>query len=398
MEPRSVKKPIYLDNNSTTQVDPRVFEKMIPYFTEHFGNASSKTHQFGWDSDMAVEAARKKIAKTINCLPKEIIFTSGGTESNNLAIHGFVNYIKNHKPDEPIHVITTFTEHKSVAQIIEELERRNLITASRIQCDQYGRISLEQIKEAIRPETKLVSIIFGNNEIGTINPIKEIGTFLTSQGITFHTDAVQAYGQLPIDAQKMNIDMISLSSHKIYGPKGIGALFIRQTPNRVRLLPIVFGGGQEKELRPGTLNVPSIVGFGEAAEISHEELPETSSRVQGYRDQMLIELLKIPFAELNGHPVHRLPNNISLSFTGIQNSQLLMDLKDLAISTGSACTTGSTEPSHVLKAIGHSDEKCMSTIRIGLGKFTTKEEVLTATQKIKNAVLNLKERSTFLKQ
>ncbi len=397
MESKNVKKPIYLDNNSTTPMDPQVFEKMIPFFTENFGNASSKTHQYGWDSDMAVETARKKIAQTIGCLPKEIFFTSGGTEANNLAIHGLVNYFKKNYPDEPIHIITGKTEHKSVAQIIEELSNNGAIEVTWLECDSYGRVSLEQIQQALKPETKLVSLIFGNNEIGTINPIKEIGTFLTSQGVTFHTDAVQAYGQLPIDVQALNIDLMTLSSHKIYGPKGVGALFVRQAPRRVRLSPILLGGGQEKELRPGTLNVPAIVGFGEAAEISHKELKETSHRVQRYRDQMLLELLKIPFAELNGHPINRLPNNISITFTGISNSQLMMALKDLAISTGSACTTGSTEPSHVLKALGLSDEKCMSTIRIGLGKFTTEEEVLTATQKIRNAAINLKERSVYPK-
>lgn len=395
MDSKSVKKPIYLDNNSTTQIDPRVFEKMIPYFTETYGNPSSKTHQYGWDADIAVEAARKKIAKAIGCLPKEIIFTGGGTEANNLALRGFVDYIKNQNSTEPIHIITTPTEHKSVAQVIDELEKRDLASVTRLKCDRYGRVTLEQVKAALTPHTKLVSIIFGNNEIGTLNPIKEIGMFLTTQGVAFHTDAVQAFGQVAIDVQSLNIDMMSLSGHKIYGPKGVGALFVRQMPKRVRLNPILFGGGQEKEQRPGTLNVPAIVGFGEAAELALNELPETSSRVQGHRDQMLLELLEIPFAELNGHPVNRLPNNISLTFTGIPNSKLLMELKDLALSTGSACTTGSTEPSHVLKALGHSDEKCMQTIRIGLGKFTKDEDLLKATQRIKNAVLGLKERSVF---
>lgn len=389
------KKPIYLDYNSTTPMDERVFEVMKPYFVEKFGNASSKTHSYGWDADIAVENARKQIATAINCLPKEIFFTSGGTESNNLALRGTVDYIRRNS-NEPIHIITTQTEHKAVLSVMENIAISvNGIEISYLKPDQYGRVSLDQIKSELKPNTALVSIIFGNNEIGTLNPISEIGTFLTSQGVLFHTDAVQAFGQVPIDVQKMNIDLVSLSGHKIYGPKGIGALFVRQMPKRARLNPIVFGGGQEKELRPGTLNVPGIVGFGKAAELAHQELKTTTLKIQKLRDDMTIELLKIPFAQLNGHPIQRLPNNISLTLEGVPNAQLMMELKDLAISTGSACTTGSTEPSHVLKALGFSDEKCMSTIRIGVGRLTTEEQAKYAAQRIKDVAFTLKERSAY---
>ena len=387
------KKAIYLDYNSTTPMDERVFEAMKPYFIEKFGNASSKTHSYGWDADIGVETARKQIATALNCLPKEIFFTSGATESNNLAIRGVIDSIRaQNRADAVIHIISTQTEHKAVYDVLKHLENDN-IEVTYLKPDSYGRVSLEQIKSAQKPNTALVSIIFGNNEIGTLNPINEIGAYLTSQGIAFHTDAAQAFGQVAIDVQKLNIDLLSLSGHKIYGPKGIGALFIRQMPKRIRINPITFGGGQEKEMRPGTLNVPSIVGFGKAAEIAVQELKANNQKISAIRDDMIIELLKIPFAQLNGHPVQRLANNISLTFEGIPNSQLLMELKDLALSTGSACTTGSTEPSHVLKALGHSDELCMSTIRIGIGRSTTEEEAQYAIQRIKSVAFSLRERS-----
>lgn len=388
------KKPIYLDYNSTTPMDERVFEAMKPYFIEKFGNASSKTHSYGWDADIGVEIARKQIATAINALPKEIYFTSGATESNNLALTGTIEYIKGQSSSSsPLHIISTQTEHKAVYDVLKHHEKDIEVTF--IKPDQYGRISLEQVKAAQKPHTVLVSIIFGNNEIGTLNPISEIGAYLTSQGVLFHTDAAQAFGQVAIDVQKMNIDLLSLSGHKIYGPKGVGALFIRQMPKRARLSPILFGGGQEKEMRPGTLNVPSIVGFGKAAEIANQELKKNNDKISAIRDDMIVELLKIPFAQLNGHPVQRLSNNISLTLEGIPNSQLLMELKDLALSTGSACTTGSTEPSHVLKALGHSDELCMSTIRIGVGRSTTEEEAQYAVKRIKEVAFNLRERGLY---
>ena len=386
--------PIYFDYNSTTPLDPRVFESMKPYFLEKFGNPSSKTHAFGWDADLAVETARKQIAESLGALPKEIFFTSGGTESNNLAIKGAITYLKNQYPNEPFHIISTETEHKAVLGVLKNLESES-VQVSLIKPDKYGRVTLDQIKNEIRTNTVLVSVIFGNNEIGTLNPISEIGAYLTSQGILFHTDAVQALGQVSIDVQKLNIDLMSISGHKIYGPKGVGALFVRQMPKRARLVSILNGGGQEKELRPGTLNVPGIAGLGEAVTIANKELKLHNQKIQGLRDEMIVELLKIPFAQLNGHPVHRLPNNISITFEGISNSQLLMELKDLAISTGSACTTGSTEPSHVLRAIGLSDENCLSTIRIGIGRSTTAEDARYAIQRIKEVTFNLKERASY---
>lgn len=391
------KKSIYLDYNSTTPMDERVFETMRPYFLEKFGNASSKTHSYGWDADIGVENARKQIATSLNCLSKEIFFTSGGTESNNLALRGSIDYIKRtSSANESIHIITTQTEHKAVLNVVENMVATiEGVEASYLKPDIYGRVSLDQIKSEMKPHTALVSVIFGNNEIGTLNPISEIGAFLTSQGILFHTDAVQAFGQIPIDVQKMNIDFLSLSGHKIYGPKGVGALFVRQMPKRARLNPIIVGGGQEKGLRPGTLNVPGIVGLGKAAELATQEMKDKSPAIQKIRDDMILELLKIPFAQLNGHPLQRLPNNINITLEGIPNAQLLIELKDLAISTGSACTTGSTEPSHVLKAIGLSDEKCISTIRIGIGRPTTEEQAQYAVQRIKDVAFTLKERISY---
>lgn len=388
-------KPIYLDYNSTTPMDERVFEAMKPYFIEKFGNASSKTHSYGWDAEIGVETARKQIANALNCLPKEIYFTSGATESNNLAITGVINYFKKQSSSQgPIHIISTTTEHKAVYDVLKANESDS-VEVTYLKCDQYGRVTLDQVKEAQRPNTVLVSIIFGNNEIGTLNPISEIGRYLTSQGIFFHTDAVQAFGQIPVDVQALNVDLMSLSAHKIYGPKGVGALFIREVPKRTRLSPLLFGGGQEKEKRPGTLNVPGIVGFGAAIEIAQKEMKFHSQRTQAIRDEMVLELLKVPFIQLNGHPIERIPNNVSITLEGVPNSQLLMELKELALSTGSACTTGSTEPSHVLKALGHSDEMCMSTIRIGIGRNTTEEEARYATDRIKQVALRLRERSRY---
>jgi cysteine desulfurase len=259
--------------------------------------------------------------------------------------------------------------------------------------DLYGRISLDKVRNALRPHTRLVSLIFANNEIGTLNPISEIGNFLTSQGVLFHTDAVQAYGQVPIDVQKMGIDLLSMTAHKIYGPKGVGALFVRQMPKRVRMSPLILGGGQEKGLRAGTLNTPLIVGFGKAAEIAMQEMKKNSAHAQELRDKLLLELLKIPMAQLNGHPTERLANNLNMTFKGIPNSTLLMQIKELAVSTGSACSTGSSEPSHVLKALGLSDEDCMSSIRISVGRPTTEQDIQYAASQIKNAVFRIKERS-----
>lgn len=390
-------KPIYLDYNSTTPMDERVFEAMKPYFLEKFGNASSKTHSYGWDADLGVENARKQIATAINALPKEIFFTSGATESNNLALKGAIDYALSHNESRgPVHILSTTTEHKAVYDVLENLQNSSRsIELTLLKCDNYGRVSVDQIKRELRPNTILVSIIWGNNEIGTINPISEIGAFLTSHGILFHTDAAQAFGQVPIDVQKMNIDLLSLSGHKIYGPKGIGALFVRQMPKRARLSAITYGGGQEKGLRPGTLNVPSIVGFGKAAEIAVKEMKINNEKIQKIRDEMILDLLKIPFIQLNGHPLERLPNNISITLDGVPNAQLLMDLKSLALSTGSACTTGSTEPSHVLKALGLSDEKCMSTIRIGIGRSTTSDEAHYAIKRIKEVSISLRERASY---
>ncbi len=381
---------IYLDANSTTPLDPRVFEAMKPYFLEKFGNPSAKTHSFGWDADLGVETARKNLASLVSAIPKEIFFTSGATESNNIALRGVADYHKGEK----IHIISTLTEHKSTIETLKFLSQ-NGVEITFLKPDKYGRISKENLESAIKPHTKLLSVIWANNEIGTLNPIAEIGSICEASNILFHVDACQGLGYLPIDVQKNKIHLLSMSSHKMYGPKGIGALFIRQTPQRVKLSPILFGAGHEKGIRPGTLNVPAIVGFGEAALIAKKEMKQYSVFIQDLRDQMLLDFLKLPFVELNGHPVQRLPNNLNLTFKEIPNTELLKKLPQLALSTGSACSAGSVEPSHVLSAIGLSEESAGWSLRIGLHKFISARETAEATEKIKSAALQLHERRLY---
>jgi len=382
-----LQKPLYFDYNATTPTDPRVLDAMIPFFTEKFGNASSKAHAYGWDAELAIENARKTIAQIINCQTQEIFFVSGGTEANNLAIQGaYSSLIKN---GQRPHFITSLTEHKAVLEVFHYLEVQGC-EVSYLTPDSYGRVSLEKIKEALRPNTKLVSLIWGNNEIGTLNNIQEIGCFLAAQRILFHTDAVQAFGQIPIDVQKMGISLMTLTAHKIYGPKGIGALFVRRTPQHTSLEPLFYGGKQEEGLRPGTLSTPLIVGLAKASEIAYEELPKNIKHIQSLRDELLLQLLKIPFAQLNGHPLERLPNNINITFKGVPNSHLIKELKDIALSTGSACSTGSTTTSHVLNAIGLSEEDARSTIRLSTGRLTTLEDVEYTASRIKEAVFKIK--------
>lgn len=386
---KNLDKPIYLDSNSTTPVDPRVLEAMIPFYTGKFGNSSSKTHSYGWDADFAVENARKQIAKLIHCDAREITFTSGGTESNNMVLQGIVyHHLKNGR--EKIHIISSEIEHHAILDVLKRLELFPQVDVTYVKPDKYGRIDPIHISNNLRPETALVSIIFANNEIGTINAIEDIGQLCESHNIPFHTDAVQALGLLPVDVQKLKIDFLSISAHKMYGPKGVGALFIRHNPKRMRIEPILFGSQQEKGLRPGTLNVPGIVGLGKACEITFNERDSYVEKIEALKNNLTVEILKIPYAKLNGHPLQRLPNNINITFEGIPQGELIRALKNLAISTGSACTSGTTEPSHVLRAIGLSETDCYSTIRIGISKYTTDGDIKKAAHDIQSVVHRLK--------
>jgi cysteine desulfurase len=363
--------PIYMDNHATTPVDPRVLEAMLPYFTQTFGNAASRNHSFGWAAEEAVEKAREQIARLINADPKEIVFTSGATESDNLAIKGVAEMYR----DKGDHIITSVIEHKAVLDTCKRLEK-NGYRVTYLPVDDVGLVRLEELQEAITDQTILVSIMHANNEIGTIQPVGEIGRIAHERGVLFHTDAVQAVGKIPVDVQAMNIDLLSLTAHKIYGPKGCGALYVRKKGPRVRLVAQVDGGGHERGMRSGTLNVPGIVGLGKACEICQAEMEEESRRLTGLRDRMIRSITtRIPDAYLNGHPTNRLPHNVNISYAYVEGESLLMGLKEVALSSGSACTSASLEPSYVLKSLGVGDELAHSSIRYGLGRFNTAEEV-----------------------
>ncbi len=384
-----VKTPIYMDNNSTTRVDPRVVEAMLPYFTEKFGNAASRSHVFGWEAEAAVEEAREKIAALIGASPKEIIFTSGATESDNLAIKGVAAMYKK----KGNHIITQVTEHKAVIDTCKRLEREGY-QITWLPVDQYGRVSPEQVREAITDKTILVSIMAANNEIGTLQPIKEIGQICKERGVLFHTDAVQAVGKVPIDVQEMGIDLLSMTAHKIYGPKGIGALYVRKANPRVRLEPMIDGGGHERGMRSGTLAVPLIVGFGVACELCRQLMPEESERLRQLRERLRRGIMDyLPDTYLNGHPTERLPNNLNISFAYVEGEGLMMGIKEVAVSSGSACTSASLEPSYVLRALGVGDDLAHSSIRFGLGRFNTEEEVDYVAQRVVQEVRRLREMS-----
>jgi cysteine desulfurase len=366
-----VKLPIYMDNNSTTRVDPRVVAAMLPYFTEKFGNAASRSHCFGWEGEEAVEAAREQVATLIGANPKEVVFTSGATESNNLAIKGVAGMYKR----KGNHVISVVTEHKAVLDPCKRLERDGF-QVTFLPVDRYGRVSPEQVAEALTDKTILVSVMAANNEIGTLQPIKAIGRLCKSKGVLFHTDAVQAVGKVPIDVEEMGIDLLSLTAHKIYGPKGIGALYVRRKDPRVRLEPIIDGGGHERGMRSGTLPVPNIVGFGAACELARTELHQERERLLRLRERLRSGIMdRISDTELNGHPTERLPGNCNISFAYVEGEALMMGVKEIAVSSGSACTSASLEPSYVLKALGVGDELAHSSLRFGLGRFNTEEEV-----------------------
>ncbi|MCC6683016.1 MAG: IscS subfamily cysteine desulfurase [Phycisphaeraceae bacterium] len=367
----SVKLPIYMDNNATTRVDPRVLEAMLPYFTENFGNAASRNHSFGWEAEDATKVARKQIADLIGADSKEIIFTSGATESNNLAIFGAARMYA----DQGKHIISAIHEHKAVLDPCKRLAREGY-DVTWLEPGRDGIIRAEQIAQAIRPDTILVSIMWANNEIGTINEIEKIGAVCKEKGVLFHTDGTQAVGKIPVDVEKAGVDLLSGSGHKIYGPKGVGFLYVRRRKPRVRLTPILEGGGHERGMRSGTLNVPGIVGLGKACELCQQEMAEESARLIKLRDKLIHGITsQLDTAVLNGHPTQRLPHTANISFPYVEGESLMMAMKEVAVSSGSACTSASLEPSYVLKALGLGDELAHSSIRFGLGRFTTEEEI-----------------------
>ncbi|HEY7427546.1 MAG TPA: IscS subfamily cysteine desulfurase [Gemmataceae bacterium] len=362
---------IYLDNNATTRTDPRVVEAMLPYFTERYGNAASLTHEFGREAEEAVEEARRQVAELIAAHPRDLVFTSGATESNNLALKGVAAMYRT-KGD---HLVTTAIEHKAVLDPIHRLGREGW-QVTILPVDAHGRVSVEQVAQTLTPRTVLVSVMAANNEIGTLQPIREIGRLCKERGVLFHTDAAQAAGKVPLDVENMGIDLLSLSAHKMYGPKGVGALYVRRREPRVRLEPQMDGGGQERGLRSGTSNVPAIVGFGAACELCRQEMAVESSRLTDLRERLRRGIQEqLSDVTLNGHPTERLPGNLNLSFAHVKGEALLMALGDVAVSSGSACTTASLEPSYVLKALGLDDELAYGSIRFGLGRFNTEAEV-----------------------
>jgi len=381
-----LKFPIYLDHHATTPVDPRVLEEMMPYFTEKFGNASSLDHPFGYEASVAVESAREKIANAIGARHDEIIFTSGATEADNLALIGTMEKYK----DRGDHLITCVTEHKAVLDTARHLESLGK-KVTYLPVNEFGEINLEELKNSITDKTVIISIMAANNEIGTIADVAEIGKIAHENDVIFHTDAAQAVGHIPMNVETMNIDLMSFSAHKMYGPKGIGALYVRGVKPRVRPEPIMFGGGQERNIRSGTLNVPGIVGFGKALEIAVKEMASENERFQEWTKKLLGEFEK-DGAKLNGHPTKRLPHNLNLYFKGVESKAIINSIsKEIAISAGSACTTQNVEPSHVLLALGFDEERVHSSIRIGLGKFNTEEEIDFTVSKILNSIKFLTE-------
>jgi cysteine desulfurase len=384
-----VKTPIYMDNNSTTRTDPRVVDAMLPYFTEKFGNAASRSHPFGWEAEAAIEEARDQIAGLIGASGKEIIFTSGATESNNLAIKGVAAMYKK----KGNHIITQATEHKAVLDTCKRLERDGY-QVTYLPVDTFGQVSAEQIAEAITDKTVLVSIMAANNEIGTLQPIQAIGKLCKAKEVLFHTDAVQAVGKVPIDVEAMGIDLLSLTAHKLYGPKGIGALYVRKKGPRVRLEPQIDGGGHERGMRSGTLAVPMIVALGAACDIARQEMPTEAERTFRLRERLRRGIMdKLPETFLNGHPTERLPGSANISFAYVEGEGLMMGIKDVAVSSGSACTSASLEPSYVLRALGVGDELAHSSIRFGLGRFNTEAEVDFVVELVTREVSRLREMS-----
>ncbi len=381
--------PIYMDNHATTPLDPRVLETMMPFFKEQFGNSASRNHAFGWVAEEATEIARKQIAALIGATAKEIIFTSGATESNNLALKGVAEMYA----ERGNHIITAATEHKAILDTCKRLEKHGVrVTYLPVQAN--GLVDLDMLREAMTDKTILVSIMYANNEIGVVQPIREIGKLCKERGILFHTDAVQAVGKIPVDVIADNIDLLSLSGHKIYGPKGVGALYVRRKNPRVQLTAQMDGGGHERGMRSGTLNVPGIAGLGKACEIARLEMAEESKRMAYLRDKLKDRLLAaLDETYINGTMEHRLPNNLNISFAYVEGESLLMGINDVAVSSGSACTSATLEPSYVLKALGAGDDIAHSSIRFGIGRFNTEQEVDYVAQKVISVVLKLRELS-----
>jgi cysteine desulfurase len=385
----AVKLPIYMDNHATTPMDPRVLEAMLPYFTDKFGNAASRNHSFGWAGEEAVENARQQVASLIGATAKEIIFTSGATESDNLMIKGVAEMYR----EKGNHIITQAIEHKAVLDTCKNLEKHGFeVTYLPVQKD--GRVDPEDVRKAIKPTTILICIMYANNEIGVVNPIQEIGKIAKEHGIIFAVDGVQAAGKIPVDVQKDNIDLLAISAHKMYGPKGVGALYVRRRNPRVQLSAIIDGGGHERGMRSGTLNVPGIVGLGKACELCQQEMAQESERIRGLRERLRKGLeAKLDEVFINGSMEQRLPNNLNMSFAYVEGESLLMGINDVAVSSGSACTSATLEPSYVLKALGVGEDLAHTSIRFGLGRFTTQEEVDYVVDKMVQVVTKLRELS-----
>lgn len=381
------RKPIYLDYSSTTPVDPRVAEKMIPFITEHFGNPASRSHSFGWTAEEAVEEARDEVAKLVNADPREIVWTSGATESNNLAIKGASHFYST----KGKHILTVSTEHKCVIDSFRELEREGY-TATYLEPEPNGLVDLEKFKKAIRPDTVIASVMFVNNEIGVIQDIEALGNICREQKVIFHVDAAQATGKVDIDLEKLPVDLMSFSAHKTYGPKGIGALYVRRKP-RIRIEAQMHGGGHERGMRSGTLATHQIVGMGEAFRIARIEMQLENERIRKLRDKLLHGLQDMEEVYVNGDLKHRIPHNLNISFNYVEGESLIMAVKDIAVSSGSACTSASLEPSYVLRALGRSDELAHSSIRFSIGRFTTEADVDFTIQLLKEKIHKLRELS-----
>jgi cysteine desulfurase len=381
------RKPIYLDYSSTTPIDPRVAEKMIPFITEHFGNPASRSHSFGWTAEEAVEEARDEVAKLVNADPREIVWTSGATESNNLAIKGASHFYST----KGKHILTVATEHKAVIDAVRELEREGY-TATYLEPEPNGMVDLEKFKKAIRPETVLASVMIVNNEIGVIQDIEALGNICREHNVIFHVDAAQATGKVDIDLEKLPVDLMSFSAHKTYGPKGIGALYVRRKP-RIRIEAQMHGGGHERGMRSGTLATHQIVGMGEAFRIARIEMQLENERIRKLRDKLLHGLQDMEEVYVNGDLKHRIPHNLNISFNYVEGESLIMAVKDIAVSSGSACTSASLEPSYVLRALGRSDELAHSSIRFSIGRFTTEADVDFTIQLLKEKIQKLRELS-----
>ena len=389
LAPNGIKLPIYMDNHATTPMDPRVLEEMLPYFIEKFGNAASRNHSFGWVGEEATELGRERVAKLVGATTKEIIFTSGATESDNLAIKGAAEMYK----EKGNHIITAVTEHKAVLDTCKRLEKYGYrVTYLPVQKD--GLVDLDALKRAIDDKTILVTIMAANNEIGVVQPVAEIGKLCHERGVIFHTDATQAVGKIPVDVVKQNIDLMSISAHKMYGPKGVGALYVRRKNPRVQISAIIDGGGHERGMRSGTLNVPGIVGLGKACAIASEEMARESCKLAGMRNRLRDKIMgRLDEVYINGSWEHRLPHNLNISFAYVEGESLLMGINDIAVSSGSACTSATLEPSYVLKALGTGDDLAHSSIRFGIGRFNTEAEVDYVADRVVETVSRLRELS-----